>query len=71
MEKGCSAFTVQPGLKDQLNAFEKQILTDASVRASESKKHAASILKIDARKPPYLLRKHHWNDGAISNLSHQ
>ena len=49
---------VEPGLRDKLNALEKQILIEALVRSSWIKKQAAVMLGIDARNLPYLLRKH-------------
>lgn len=63
------SLSMEPGLRDKLNALEKQILMDALVRANGIKKHAASMLGIDARNLPYLLRKHHLDDGASSNAN--
>ena len=61
--------SMEPGLRDKLNALEKQILMDALVRANGIKKHAALMLGIDARNLPYLLRKHHLDDGANANMN--
>ena len=61
--------SMEPGLRDKLNALEKQILMDALVRANGIKKHAALMLGIDARNLPYLLRKHHLVEGASSNVN--
>jgi PAS domain S-box-containing protein len=46
------------GLREQLNLLEKQIITDALLRANGIKKRAAALLQIDPRNFPYLLRKH-------------
>ncbi|HEU4855564.1 MAG TPA: helix-turn-helix domain-containing protein, partial [Nitrosospira sp.] len=50
--------SAEPGLRDRLNALEKQILIEALARSRWIKKQAAAILGIDARNLPYLLRKH-------------
>lgn len=63
------SLSIEPGLRDKLNALEKQILVDALVRANGIKKHAASMLGIDARNLPYLLRKHHLDDGERANVN--
>jgi two-component system, NtrC family, response regulator AtoC len=60
---------MEPGLRDKLNAFEKEVLLDALLRANGIKKRAASMLGIDARNLPYLLRKHHLDDGTNSNTN--
>lgn len=49
-------------LRDKLNFFEKQIIQDALKRANGVKKQAASLLQIDPRNLPYLLRKHNLSD---------
>jgi two-component system, NtrC family, response regulator AtoC len=46
------------GLREKLNAFEKQALIEALDRANWVKKRAAAMLGVDARNLPYLLRKH-------------
>jgi two-component system, NtrC family, response regulator AtoC len=46
-------------LREMLTLFERQILLDTLLRAHGIKKHAATMLGIDARNLPYLLRKHH------------
>lgn len=61
--------SIEPGLRDKLNALEKQILMDTLVRANGIKKHAAAMLGIDARNLPYLLRKHRLDEGASSNVN--
>lgn len=48
----------QLGLREKLNLLERQILLDTLFRANWIKKHAAAMLKIDARNLPYLLHKH-------------
>jgi two-component system, NtrC family, response regulator AtoC len=61
---GSSSLSIEPGLRDKLNALEKQILIDTLVRANGVKKQAAAMLGIDARNMPYLLRKHHLDECA-------
>ena len=52
------------GLREKLNLLERQILLDTLFRANWIKKHAAALLKIDARNLPYLLHKHHLSEGS-------
>ena len=59
----------EPRLRDKLNDLEKQILVDALIRANGIKKRAAEMLGVDARNLPYLLRKHHLDEGAGSDVS--
>jgi len=61
--------SAEPKLRDKLNDLEKQILVDALIRANGIKKRAAAMLGVDARNLPYLLRKHHLDDGAGSDVS--
>ncbi|MEO8133382.1 MAG: sigma 54-interacting transcriptional regulator, partial [Betaproteobacteria bacterium] len=59
--------SIAPVLRVKLNAFEKQVLIDALIRANGVKKQAAAMLGIDARNLPYLLRKHHLDEGASTD----
>ena len=63
-----NAFATEPGLRDKLNVLERQILIDALVRANGIKKRAAAMLGMDARNLPYLLRKHHLDEGSNSDV---
>lgn len=49
------------GLREKLNALEKQIILDTLRETKGVKKDTASLLGIDPRNLPYLLRKHHVN----------
>ena len=48
----------EPSMRDKLNVFEKQILTETLVRSNWARKPAAAALGIDARNLSYFLRKH-------------
>jgi len=54
------------GLREKLTHLERQILLDSLEQANGVKKHAANLLKIDARNLPYLLRKHRIGDGGLT-----
>ncbi|MET0216356.1 MAG: hypothetical protein ABW205_00295 [Burkholderiales bacterium] len=45
------------GLREKLNLAERQILLET--RTNWIRKHAASMLQVDPRNMPYLMRKHH------------
>jgi len=59
----------EPGLRDKLNVVERQILIEALARANGIKKRAAAMLGVDARNLPYLLKKHHLDDGPDADVS--
>ena len=51
--------SAEMGLREKLNLLEKQILLDTLSRSNWIRKHAASMLRVDPRNMPYLMRKHH------------
>ncbi len=57
----------QAGLRERLNLLEKQIFLDSLLRANGIKRQGATMLGIDPRNMPYLLRKHHFHDGLRPN----
>jgi transcriptional regulator with GAF, ATPase, and Fis domain len=50
---------VEQGLRVKLMLLEKEIILEALVRANGIMRRAATMLQIDPRNLPYLLRKHH------------
>ena len=56
--KDDSKLSAEMGLREKLTLLERQILLDTLLRAHGVKKHTATMLGIDARNLPYLLRKH-------------
>ncbi len=56
-----NAGSLDSGLREKLNAFEKQIVLDTLRKTKGIKKDAANLLKIDPRNLPYLMRKHQVN----------
>ena len=57
--KGTRQPPAELGLREKLNLVEKQILLDTLSRTNWIRKHAASMLQVDPRNMPYLMRKHH------------
>jgi hypothetical protein len=53
--------------KYQRAKIKPPILLNTLSQANGIKKHAAAMLKIDARNLPYLLRKHHLGEGLQPN----
>jgi two-component system, NtrC family, response regulator AtoC len=53
-----SELTAEMGLREKLILLERQIILDTLLRAHGVKKNTATMLGIDARNLPYLLRKH-------------
>ena len=51
--------SAEMGLREKLNLVEKQIVLDTLSRTNWIRKHAASMLQVDPRNMPYLMRKHH------------
>jgi PAS domain S-box-containing protein len=54
-----SDLLIMMGLREKLILFERQILLETLLRANGVKKNTATMLGIDPRNLPYLLRKHH------------
>lgn len=50
---------VEQGLRVKLTLIEKEIILEALVRANGIMRRAATMLQVDPRNLPYLLRKHH------------
>jgi transcriptional regulator with GAF, ATPase, and Fis domain len=50
---------VEQGLRVKLMLLEKEIILEALVRANGIMRRAATMLQVDPRNLPYLLRKHH------------
>jgi two-component system, NtrC family, response regulator AtoC len=55
------AYSTFSGLREKLNALEKQIIFDTLQKTNGVKKDTASLLGIDPRNLPYLLRKHRFS----------
>ena len=51
--------SVEQGLRVKLTLLEKEIILEALVRANGIMRRAATMLQVDPRNLPYLLRKHH------------
>ncbi|MCA9420540.1 MAG: sigma 54-interacting transcriptional regulator [Nitrospira sp.] len=56
---GTNETAVEQGLRVKLMLLEKEIILEALVRANGIMRRAATMLQIDPRNLPYLLRKHH------------
>ncbi len=50
---------IEQGLRVKLTLLEKEIILEALVRANGIMRRAATMLQVDPRNLPYLLRKHH------------
>ena len=57
--KGSRQASAEMGLREKLTLVEKQILLETLSRTNWIRKHAASMLQVDPRNMPYLMRKHH------------
>ena len=51
--------TAEQGLRVKLTLLEKEIILEALIRANGIMRRAATMLQVDPRNLPYLLRKHH------------
>ena len=60
--KGSRQASAEMGLREKLTLVEKQILLETLSRTNWIRKHAASMLQVDPRNMPYLMRKHHLNE---------
>lgn len=59
--------TVEQGLRVKLTLLEKEILLEALTRANGIKRLAATMLRVDPRNLPYLLRKHHLRENIFQH----